>query len=78
MALRVTHLVTKYGVYYATGTMIDHPTSVESSMGRLFKWETVSEPLAGKRKPELVQLAESRGLDAGGLTKTELIELLTE
>ena len=78
MALRVTRAVTRYGRYYALGDIIDNPTGVEASDGRLFKWETVSESLVGKRKPELVQIAEARGLDVDGLTKPDLIELLTE
>ena len=78
MGLRVTNAVTRQGHYYAVGEIIDNPTSMEVSEGRLRKWETVSESLVGKRKPELVQIAEARGLDVDGLTKPELIELLTE
>ena len=78
MGLRVTNAVTRHGRYYATGEVIDNPTSEQASLGRLFKWEQVSESLVGKRKPELVQIAEARGLDVDGLTKPELIELLTE
>jgi len=78
MALRVTKAVTRRGRYYAVGDIIDNPTGEQASLGRLFKWETVSESLDKKRKPELVQIAEARGLDSSGLTKPELIELLTE
>jgi len=79
MALRVTKPVTKYGRYYAAGTVIDEPTSVEASMGRLLQWETVVAPepsLAALRKPELVQIAQERGLDVSGLNKSELVALL--
>ncbi len=78
MGLRVTKAVTRHGYDYKVGDIIDNPTSEQASLGRLFKWETVSESLVGKRKPELVQIAEARGLDVDGLTKPELIELLTE
>ena len=78
MALRVTKAVTLYGRYYAVGELIDNPTGVESSAGRIRQWETVSESLVGKRKADLVQIAEGRGLDVAGLTKPELIDLLTE
>jgi len=78
MTYRVTTPVTKYGRYYAAGEVIDTPTSVERSLARLFKWETVSDskPVSGLRKPELVQIAEDDGLDVSGLTKAEIIELL--
>ena len=81
MAPRVTNAVTKHGRVYAAGEIIDNPTPREDSMGRLFKWETVSDPapsLAGLRKPQLVQLAAERGLDVEGLTKNELIEALED
>lgn len=80
MAIRVTNAKTKHGVYYAAGDVIES-TPYNDSLRRLFKWEIVSDPtpsLAGLRKPELIQLAEARGLDVSGLTKTELIDLLTE
>jgi hypothetical protein len=79
MAIRVTKAITKYGRVYAVGDIIDNPTSVELSLRRLYKWETVDDSapsLYGMRKPDLVQLAESRGLDVDGLTKPELIDLL--
>ena len=78
MGLRVTKAVTHYGHDYKVGDIIDNPTSWEASAGRIRKWESVSESFVGKRKPELVQIAEARGLDVDGLTKPELIELLTE
>ena len=79
MALRVTYPVTKFGRYYAAGEIIDNPTSVERSYGRLLKWETVSDPvppISGLRKPQLVQLAADCGLDVAGLTKSEIVQLL--
>jgi hypothetical protein len=79
MALRVTTPITKYGRYYAAGTIIDTPASVEQSLARLLQWETVSDPkpaIGGLRKPQLVQLAEDRGLDVEGLTKSEIVQLL--
>ena len=79
MALRVTKAVTQYGRYYAAGDIVENPSSTERSLGRLFKWETVSDPVAslqGMSKPELVQTAEGRGLDVTGLTKAEIRELL--
>jgi hypothetical protein len=78
MAVRVTKAVTKNGRVYAVGDVIDTPTSVEQSLARLFKWETVSDstPVSGLRKPELVQLAEDGGLDVAGLTKAEIVQLL--
>ena len=90
MTYRVTNAVTHHGHYYANGDLVENPSSEERSLSRIFGWETVSDPTAdvgepfgvpdfgGKRKPELVQLAQDRGLDASGLTKNELIELLTE
>ena len=81
MRLRVTNAVTKNGRYYAAGETLDTPTATEQSLGRLFKWEKLADSapsLAGKRKPELVQIAEGRGLDVDGLTKPELVDLLTE
>ena len=81
MGLRVTTPITKHGRVYAAGETIDNPTSREQSMGRLLKWETVvdSAPdLSGLRKPQLIQLAIERGLDAEGLTKAELVEALED
>ena len=79
MAYRVTTPITKYGRYYAAGDVIDEPTSVEQSLARIHKWETVSDPapsISGLRKPQLVQLAEQGGLDVEGLTKSEIVDLL--
>ena len=79
MALRVTRAITKNGHDYRVGDLLDSPTPTEVSLGRLFKWETVSDSVAsltGMSKPELVQTAESRGLDVTGLTKAEIRELL--
>ena len=89
MAIRVTTPITKYGRYYAAGTIIDDPTSVEQSLARLNKWETVSDPvdahneavaylyaLDGMRKPQLVELARDGGFDVAGLTKAEIVKLL--
>ena len=79
MAIRVTKAITKDGHYYAFGDVIDTPTSVEQSLRRLLKWEIISGPeqsISGLRKPQLVQLAEDRGLDVDGLLKADLIELL--
>ena len=79
MALRVTNPVTKFGRYYAAGELIDKPTSREQSLGRLCEWETVSDPvppISGLRKPQLIQLAQTRGLDVEGLTKSEIVQLL--
>ena len=79
--LRVTHPITKHGRVYAAGETIDQPTSVERSLARLLKWETIVAPapdLSGLRKPQLVQLAADRGLDVAGLTKNEIIDLLEE
>lgn len=81
MALRVTKPVTKHGRVYAAGEIIDNPTSVEQSLGRLFGWETVSDPspqLAGLRKPQLVELARDGGFDVEGLTKSEIVDLLED
>ena len=82
MTLRVTLPITKYGRYYAEGEIIDDPSSVELSLARMLGWEQgVSPepaPLRGLRKPELVEVAERRGLDPSGLTKTELLALLEE
>lgn len=79
MALRVTKPVTKHGRVYRHGDVIDNPTSGEQSLARLFQWETVrdsSPSLAGLRKPELIELAEARGFDVSGFTKTELVAIL--
>lgn len=88
MAYRVTKPVTKYGRKYLAGQVVDHPTSTEDSLARLFGWETIETdntsadaPVVSLRsmtKAELVQLAESRGLDGSGLRKAELIDLLDE
>ena len=81
MALRVTLPITKHGRVYAAGEIIDNPTSREQSLGRLLKWETVSEPAASIRalgKPALIQLAQERGLDVAGLRKSDLVELLED
>ena len=81
MAVRVTKAITKYGVYYAVGDIIDEPSSVEDSLRRLLKWELVSDSapsLTGKRKADLIELAVERGFDVDGLTKNELVDLLTE
>lgn len=81
MAIRVTKAVTKYGRVYAVGDIIESPSSVEDSLCRLFKWEVVSDSapsLSGKRKADLIELAVERGFDVDGLTKSDLIDLLTE
>ena len=79
MAIRVTTPITKYGRYYAAGTIIDDPTSVEQSLARLNKWETVSDPkpaVGRLGKPALVELATDGGFDVSGLTKSEIVQLL--
>jgi len=79
MGLRVTKPVTKYGRYYASGDIIDQPSSTEQSLGRMYGWEQVNDSapsLGGMKKAELVQLAEDRGLDVSGLTKKDLLDVL--
>jgi len=79
MALRVTKAVTKNGRVYAVGELVDNPTSVEQSLGRLFKWETASDPkpaVGRLGKPALIQLAQDGGLDVAGLSKAEIVQLL--
>ena len=81
MAIRVTQPITKHGRYYAAGEIIDNPTSVERSLARLNKWETVSDPApsySGLTKPQLVDLAAERGVDVAGLRKAEIIEALED
>lgn len=77
MAIRVTNAKTSHGRYYAAGEILDSPTSWELSLARLCKWETVTGPKPGLTKSDLLQLAQDRGLEADGLTKKQLIDLLT-
>ena len=79
MAIRVTKAVTKYGVYYAVGDVIDNPTGLHDSLRRIYGWEILDDSppsFSSMRKPELIRLVEGRGLDGSGLTKPELIDLL--
>jgi hypothetical protein len=81
MAIRVTKAVTKYGVYYAVGDVIDNPTSVEDSLRRIYGWEVLADSppsIKAMRKSELVELAGDRGFDVDGLTASELRNLLEE
>ena len=77
MAIRVTNAKTSQGRYYAAGEILDNPTSRELSLARLNKWDTVTGPKPGLSKSDLLQLAGDRGLEADGLTKKQLIDLLT-
>ena len=77
MAIRVTNAKTNQGRYYAAGEILHNPSSKEQSMARIYKWETVTGPKPGLTKPDLLQLAEDRGLEVDGLTKKQLIDLLT-
>ena len=79
MRLRVTNAKTKRGRYYAAGEIIEDPSSTEQSYGRLYKWEVVPDAPVNLRslsKPELVEIADSRGLDVSGLRKAEVVEAL--
>ena len=79
MRLRVTKPITKHGRVYRYGEVIEDASSTERSLGRLHKWETLPDPepaISSLRKPQLVQLAEDRGLDPTGLTVPELREQL--
>ena len=42
MALKVTKPITKYGRYYTAGEVLDSPSSLEQSLGRLLGWKTVA------------------------------------
>ncbi len=79
MAIRVTKPVTKYGRYYAAGEVLTDLTGEEWSMYRLYGWEKVSdpEPIGQLNKPDLLQLAQDRGLETDGLTKKQLVEALS-
>ncbi len=77
MAIRVTNAKTSHGRYYAAGEILHDPTGRELSLARLCKWETVVGLKPGLTKSDLLQLAEDRGLEADGLTKKQLIDLLT-
>ena len=79
MAYRVTKAVTKYGTKYKVGDVIETPTSVEESLRRLFGWEILDDSVpsfASMRKTDLVDTAESRGIDVDGLTKNQILDLL--
>ena len=83
MAIRVTNPKTKHGRYYAMGEVIEQPTSREHSMRRIYGWELVDDsvpqrPVGKLGKPQLVELAHTRGFDTVGLTKAEIVQLLDE
>lgn len=81
MRIRVTRPITHYGRYYAAGEVIDDPSSTDQSLCRIYSWEILadSEPaITSLRKADLVEIAESRGLDVEGLTKAEILGVLGE
>jgi hypothetical protein len=79
MAVRVTKAVTKYGVYYAVGDIIDNPSGLHDSLRRLYGWEVLADSppsIKAMRKSDLVELAVERGFDVEGLTASDLRNLL--
>ncbi len=87
---RVTRPITKYGVYYAAGSIQDDSSSVVGSLQRMYHWEKVaagsdrqkpSSPasvgLEGLSKADLFALAADRGVNVPGrASKSDIRELL--
>ncbi len=80
---RVTKAVKSDGHYYQVGDVVEN----DGSLARIFRWKKVDGPvstqpadgLAGKTKPELLDLAAERGVEVPAkISKPKLRELLEQ